>query len=102
MKYKIINTRRFDENLQDIITYIRDEFSSKEANEYLNYLHEQIENLKIFPDIVRIPRSLALLKQGYRVLVSKQNLLFYKIDEINKNIILYTIVSSKQDYINLI
>ena len=102
MNYKILNTDRFNDNLQDIITYIRDEFSLKEAIEYLNYLEKQINNLMEFPNIGTIPHSLTLSKQGYRVLIGKQNLIIYKIDTINKIITLYTIVSSKQDYNNLL
>ena len=102
MDFKILRTNRFNDNLQDIITYIKDEFSLNEAIEYLDYFEEQMTNLLKFPYIGSVPRSTTISKQGYRVLVSKQNLIFYKVDEQNKVIILYTIVSAKQDYLNMI
>ena len=73
-----------------------------EAIDYLNYFEEQVTNLSIFPKIGLIPRSESIAKQGYRVLVSKKNLIFYKINSSNETITLHSIVSAKQDYVDLI
>lgn len=102
MGYSIIRTDKFNDQLTDIIMYINNAFSKKEAIEYLNYLEEQINNLKNFPLIGVVPRYQAISKQGYRALICKQNIIFYKIDENKKEIVLHIIVSSKRNYINLI
>ena len=102
MSYKIIRTDKFNDQLTDIIMYIRDAFSKKEALDYLNYLDTVINNLKEFPYIGVVPRYQSIAKQGYRAIICKQNILFYKINEENKEIFLNIIVCSKRNYINLI
>jgi len=102
MSYKIVRTDKFNDQLTDIIMYIRDTFSKKEAVDYLNYLETIMNNLKDFPYVGVIPRYQPIAKQGYRAIICKQNILFYKINEETKEIILNIIVSSKRNYINLI
>ena len=102
MSYKIVRTDKFNDQLTDIIMYIRDTFSKKEAVDYLNYLETIMNNLKDFPYIGVVPRYQCIAKQGYRAIICKQNILFYKINEETKEIILNIIVSSKRNYINLI
>ena len=102
MSYKIIRTDNFNDQLTDIIMYIRDTYSKKEALEYLDYLEKEISNLKEFPYIGVVPRYLPIAKQGYRAIICKQNIVFYKVNESTKVIILNIIVSSKRNYLNLI
>ena len=102
MKYKIYRTDTFNDQLQNIVLYIRDEFSLQEAKDYLDYLENQISNFSSFPFLGAIPRMTALAKQGYRVLVSRQNIIFYKVFEDQSTIMLYAIVSSKREYEDLI
>ena len=102
MSYKIVRTDKFNDQLTDIIMYIRDTFSKKEAVDYLNYLETIMNNLKDFPYIGVVPRYQAIAKQGYRAIICKQNILFYKVKEDSKEIILSVIVSSKRNYINLV
>ena len=102
MSYKIVRTDKFNDQLTDIIMYIRDAFSKKEAVDYLDYLESIINNLKDFPYVGVVPRYQAIAKQGYRAIICKQNILFYKVKEDSKEIILSIIVSSKKNYINLV
>lgn len=102
MSYSVIRTGKFNDQLTDIIMYIKDVFSKKEALDYLNYLEEQINNLKKYPYIGAVPRYQAISKQGYRALICKQNIVFYKVNEQEKVITLHIIVPSKRNYINLI
>jgi len=102
MSYKIVRTDKFNDQLTDIIMYIRDAFSKKEALDYLSYLEKKINNLRDSPFIGIVPRYQPISKQGYRAIICKQNIFFYKINEETKEIILNIIVSSKRNYINLI
>ena len=102
MGYKIVRTDKFNDQLTDIIMYIRDSFSKKEAIDYLDYLESIINNLKDFPYGGVVPRYQAIAKQGYKAIICKQNILFYRVKEDSKEIILSIIVSSKRNYINLI
>ena len=102
MSYKVVRTDKFNDQLTDIIMYIRDAFSKKEAVDYLDYLESIINNLKDFPYVGVVPRYQPIAKQGYRAIICKQNILFYKVKEDSKEIILSIIVSSKRNYINLV
>ena len=102
MSYKIVRTDKFNDQLTDIIMYIRDAFSKKEALSYLSYLEKEIKNLRDFPYIGVVPRYQAIAKQGYRAIICKQNIVFYKVNESTKEIVLNIIVSSKRNYLNLI
>lgn len=102
MDYKIVRTDKFNDQLTDIIMYIRDAFLKKEALDYLSYLEKEINNLGDFPYIGIVPRYQPIAKQGFRAIICKQNILFYKVKEDSKEIILSIIVSSKRNYINLV
>jgi toxin ParE1/3/4 len=102
MSYKNVRTDKFNDQLTDIIMYIKDAFSKKEAIDHLNYLETTINELKESPYIGVVPRYQPIAKQGYRAIICKQNIIFYKVNEISKEIMLNIIVSSKRNYINLI
>ena len=102
MSYSIIRTDKFNDQLTDIVMYINNAFSKKEAIDYLNCLEQQINNLKEFPLFGVIPCYQAISKQGYRAIICKQNIIFYKVNLDKKEITLHIIVSSKRNYINLI
>ena len=48
------------------------------------------------------PRYLILKRQGYKVLILEKDLVFYKIHEENKQVIVYAVVDQRQDYLNII
>ena len=54
------------------------------------------------PYIGTDPRYLVLKRQGYKVLILKKDLVFYKINEENKTVIVYAVVDGRQDYLNII
>ena len=43
-----------------------------------------------------------LRRQGYKVLITEKNLVFYKIDEDNKIVTVYAVVDQRLDYLNII
>ncbi|MDD4503998.1 MAG: type II toxin-antitoxin system RelE/ParE family toxin, partial [Clostridiaceae bacterium] len=43
-----------------------------------------------------------LKKQGYRVVIVERHLVFYKINETDKTVIIYAIVDGRREYLNLI
>ena len=43
-----------------------------------------------------------LRRQGYKVLITEKNLVFYKIDEKEKVVTVYAVVDRRQDYLNII
>ena len=49
-----------------------------------------------------IPGYSILKKQGYRVIIVERHLIFYKVNEENKAVIIYAIVDERREYQNLI
>ena len=54
------------------------------------------------PYIGTEPRYLIFKRQGYKVLILEKDLVFYKIDEENKQVIVYAVVDQRRDYLNII
>lgn len=101
-EYKILRTDIFNDQLTDFILYIDANFSKKDALFFLEDLENAIDKLKFFPLMGYIPRYQPIAKQGYRALIVKQNIIFYKVNEEKEEITLHIIVSAKRNYINLI
>lgn len=101
--YKILRTDKAEDQLRDIIYYIADESGSVDiALRYLNKVEEAINHLQDFPNSGSIPRYSILKKQGYRVLILEKYLVFYKVNEEDKTVIIYAIVDGRREYKNLI
>lgn len=102
MKYEVIRTETADANIRKIILYIAHNFGNTVALEKLDEIERQILNLGNDPYIGTDPRYLILKRQGYKVLILDKDLVFYKIDETNKKVIIYAVVDMRQDYLNII
>ena len=101
--YKIMRTDKAEDQLRDIIYYIADDSNSIDtALKYLDKIEEAINRLKEFPNSGSIPRYSILKKQGYRVVIVEKHLIFYKVSEENKTVIVYAIVDGRREYQNLI
>ncbi len=103
MKYKILRTDKAEEQLRDIIFYIADDSSNVDiALGYLDKIETAINRLQEFPESGSIPRYSTLKKQGYRVVIIERHLVFYKINEEDKIVVIYAIVDGRREYRNLI
>lgn len=101
--YKILRTDKAEDQLRDIIYYIAADSGSIDiALKYLDKLEEAINRLQDFPNSGNIPRYSILKKQGYRVVIVGKHLVFYKVDEAEKQVIIYAIVDGRMEYKNLI
>lgn len=101
--YKVMRTDKAEDQLRDIIYYIADDSGSIDiALKYLDKIEESINRLKEFPNSGSIPRYSILKKQGYRVVIVEKHLIFYKVSEENKTVIVYAIVDGRREYQNLI
>ena len=70
--------------------------------EKLDELEGQIMLLADNPYIGTDPRYMILRRQGYKVLITEKNLVFYKIDEKEMVVTVYAVVDQRQDYLNII
>ncbi len=103
MQYNVVRTDKAADQLQEIIFYIADDSGSVDiALNYLEKLESAINNLAEFPFSGSQPRYSTLKKQGYRVLIVERHLVFYKVDEEEKTVIIYAVVDGRRKYKNLI
>lgn len=102
MKYKVIRTETADAQIRKSILYVAENFGTDVALEKLDELEQNILDLGNFPLKGVAPRYLVLKRQGYKVLILEKNLVFYKIDEEKKEVIIYAVVDQRQDYLNII
>lgn len=103
MKYSIIRTDKAEEQLRDIIFYIAEDSGSMDiALGYLDKLEKAIMNLSDFPYAGVKPRYSILRKQGYLVLIVEKHMVFYKVDEEKKFVLIYAVMDSRREYQNLV
>lgn len=102
MEYKVIRTDTADAGIRKIILYVAQNFGNTVALEKLDELEKRILALGDDPYIGTEPRYLVLKRQGYKVLVLEKDLVFYKIDEENKNVVIYAVVDQRRDYLNIV
>ncbi len=100
--YHIIRTDTADAQLRRIILYISANFGKDVALHRLDQIEKEIlrlaDNLYIGTD----PRYMVLRRQGFKVLLTEKDLVFYKIDEVRKIITIYAITDQRQDYLTIL
>jgi len=97
--YKILRTDKAEDQLREIIYYIAGDSGNIDiALTYLDEIEQSINRLKDFPNSGTIPRYSVLKKQGYQVIIVEKHLIFYKINEENKTVIIYAIVDGRREY----
>ena len=102
MKYEVIRTDTADAGIRKIILYIAQNFGNTVALEKIDDIEKRILQLGEDPYIGTNPRYSILRRQGYKVLILEKNLVFYKIDEVNKQVVVYAVIDQRQDYLNII
>ena len=102
MKYEVIRTDTADSLIRKIILYVAENFGDDVALEKLDYLEEAIMNLGDNPYIGVEPKYNILKRQGYLVLILEKDLVFYKVDDNKKQVIVYATVDQRQDYLSII
>ena len=101
-KYTVIRTDTADALIHKIILDIAEKFGADVALDKLDEPERQIMLLADNPYIGTEPRYMILRRQGYRVLITEKNLVFYKIDEKQKVVTVYAVFDQRQDYLNII
>lgn len=102
MEYHVIRTDLADSQIRNIILYIAEKFGSDVALQKLDDLEKGIMILSDNPNIGTEPGYLVLKRQGYKVLILEKNLVFYKVNEARKEVIIYAVIDQRQDYLNII
>lgn len=102
MKYKVLRTDTADSLIRKIILYVAERFGNDVALEKLNALETSILALADNPYIGTDPRYTVLKRQGYKVLITEKDLVFYKINEEQKEVTIYAVFDQRQDYLSII
>ena len=102
MKYEVIRTDTADAGIRKIVLYVAQNFGNAVALEKLEDMEKRILELGNDPYIGTDSRYLVLKRQGYKVLILEKDLVFYKIDEQHKKVVVYAVVDQRQDYLNII
>lgn len=102
MSYNILRTDKANDQLFNVIQYIAADAGANIALQYLDKLEAAVMNLADFPYSGTVPRYSILKKQGYRVLIVERHLIFYKVDEEKKTVMIHAVVDGRQEYRNLV
>lgn len=102
MIYQVVRTDTADAGIRQIVLYIAENFGRDIALVRLDELEESILALGDNPYLGSIPSNLILKRQGFRVLILKKDLAFYKIDETLKKVIIYAVMDQRQDCLSII
>ena len=102
MKYEVIRTDTADSLIRKIVLYVAENFGTDVAVEKLDNLEETIMSLGENPYIGTEPKYNILKRQGYLVLILEKDLVFYKVDDDKKQVIVYAVVDQRQDYLSII
>jgi toxin ParE1/3/4 len=81
---------------------IAERFGNDVALKKLEEIQTQIDALRSNPFLGTDPRYLTLKRQGYKVLILEKDLIFYKIREKEKQVVIYAVVDQRQDYLAII
>lgn len=101
-QYKLIRTETADSGLRRIILSIAENFGVDVALEKLDQIEHQLSLLADNPLLGTDPRYMVLRRQGYKVLILEKDLVFYKVNEAEKTVIIYAVVDQRQDYLDII
>lgn len=90
-------TEKAEANINSIADGIEEvSHSADYALDFINEIYDTINTLSLFPNSGCIPNNRSLLAEGYRFLIHKQYLIFYK--TVDDTVYVDAVINSKQDY----
>ena len=101
-KYTVLRTDTADALIHGIILNIAEKFGADVALEKLDELEKQIMLLEENPYLGTEPKYMVLRRQGYKVFITERNMVFYKINDEEKLVVVYAVVDQRQDYLSII
>ena len=96
-------TPKANEDLKQIYNYISEElFAERAADKLFDKIEKNIMNLGIFPYSCNLVLDETLNKKGYRKLVIDNYIVFYLVNDFEKQVIIMSILYRTQNYKNLL
>jgi len=100
MDYKIIETESAADDLQEILAYIVDILCNKEAaRSLLDEIESVYSNLKKMPNMYAKCQIERAVELGLHKVPIGNYVMLYKVDEINKTVIVYRYFYGRRDYV---
>ena len=93
--YKVRIYPAAERDLLEVIDYLNT-LSPQTALKYYDLLTEQIAGLSFMPERCPWPKDLALIAKGYRYLIVKDYLVFYKV--VGDTVQIHRILYGRRDY----
>lgn len=99
MSYTVRLTDTAKQDLREIAFWIADQSKDVEiAKKFVGDLRAECKKLDTFPDAGAFPKDRILKGLGYRYVVYKDYLIFYLVNEIEKQVNVMAIFNSRKDY----
>ncbi|KFD42331.1 translation repressor RelE [Peptococcaceae bacterium SCADC1_2_3] len=101
--YQLKFTPIANDDLDGIYRYISEHLvAPKAANDLMDNIETSIMQLKGFPYSGSLVADDILSSRGYRKLIVKNNIVFYLIDETEKQVVIMRVLYGTQQYENLL
>lgn len=101
--YEVLRAQTAEDQLRDIVLYLRDvSGGSGPALRLLDRFERATTFLSSFPKLGVVPGSPALARRGYRMLVVGEYLVFYRVDDELRRIIVVGFFHKSRDYERLL
>lgn len=102
MSYTVRLTDTAKQDLREIAFWIADQSKDPEiAKRFVEELRTECKKLDTFPYAGAFPKDRVLKSVGYRFMVHKEYLIFYLLDEEEKQVNIMAIFNSKKDYMRV-
>lgn len=96
--YEIYRTDKAEEQLVDILAYVGEVAGRKAALDLLDRFERAFSDVARYPYLGVMARSRTLGRRGYRMLVVGRHLVFYKVDEAHRRVVVHGIFHGARDY----
>lgn len=97
--YTVVKTATFDSLLRDIVWYLRDVTEGVSASlDLIDKLEHAASQLEVFPRMGAVPASATLARRGYRRIIIGTYVVFYKVDDERRQVVLYGMFHNRRDY----
>ena len=101
--YEVLRAQTAEDQLRDIVLYLVDVSGSNgPALRLLGRIEQAMTLLSSFPRLGIVPSSPALAQRGYRMLVVGEYLVFYRVDDELRRVIVVGFFYKSRDYETLI
>ena len=102
MSYTVRLTDTAKQDLREIAFWIAEQSKDIEiAKRFVGELRDVCKKLDTFPNAGGIPKDRVIRSAGYRYTVHKEYLIFYLVDETEKQVNIMAIFNAKKDYMRV-